>query len=179
MLNLFVVVLVAQLCPTLCNPMDCSLPGSSVHGILQARILERVAISFSMGSSWPRDWTPVPCIGRWILYHLSQQGSLSLFRYSIMAHQHKALWHGKTIFPIRPGSGSFVYCQHLSIAGSSYPRQLLAAGRFSLCPQGASSSAEEARHRDRKMRSCKGMAQMCPWFCYFWTGLALGSRPGR
>ena len=41
-------VLVAELCPTLCNPMDCSLPGSSVHGILQTRILEWVAISFSM-----------------------------------------------------------------------------------------------------------------------------------
>ena len=43
--------------PTLCDPVDCSLPGSSIHGILQARILERVAISFSRGSSWPRDWT--------------------------------------------------------------------------------------------------------------------------
>ena len=42
---------VAQLCPTLCNPMDCSLPGSSLHGILQARVLEWVAISFSRGSS--------------------------------------------------------------------------------------------------------------------------------
>ena len=40
-----------RLCLTLCNPMDCSLPGSSVHGILQARILEWVAISFSTGSS--------------------------------------------------------------------------------------------------------------------------------
>ena len=48
---------VAQLCPTLCNPMDCSLTGSSVHGIFQARVLERVAISFSMGSSQPRDRT--------------------------------------------------------------------------------------------------------------------------
>ena len=46
---------VAQSCPTLCNPMDYSLPGSSVHGILQARILEWVAISFSRGSSWPRN----------------------------------------------------------------------------------------------------------------------------
>ena len=44
-------VLVAQSCPTLCDPMDCSPPGSSVHGILQARILEWVAISFSRGSS--------------------------------------------------------------------------------------------------------------------------------
>ena len=40
---------VAQLCPTLCDPMDCSLPGSSVHGIFQARVLEAVAISFSSG----------------------------------------------------------------------------------------------------------------------------------
>ena len=46
-----------QLCPTLCDPMGCSLPGSSVHGILQARILEWIAISSSRGSSWPRDWT--------------------------------------------------------------------------------------------------------------------------
>ena len=46
-------VLVAQSCPTLWNPTDCSLPGSSVHGILQARILEWVAIPFSRGSFWP------------------------------------------------------------------------------------------------------------------------------
>ena len=45
---------VAQSCPTLCNPVDCNLPGSSIHGILQARILERVAISFSRGSSRTR-----------------------------------------------------------------------------------------------------------------------------
>jgi len=44
-------------CLTLCDLMDCSLPGSSIHEILQARILEWVAISFSKGSSWPRDWT--------------------------------------------------------------------------------------------------------------------------
>ena len=50
-------VLVAQSCLTLCDPMDCSLPGSSVHGILQARILQGVAISFSRGFSQPRDWT--------------------------------------------------------------------------------------------------------------------------
>ena len=48
-------VLVAQLCPTLCYPVDCSPPGSSVHGILQARILEWVAIPFSRGYSQPRS----------------------------------------------------------------------------------------------------------------------------
>ena len=50
---------VAQSCPTLCSPMDCSLPGSSVHGICQARVLEWIAISFSRGSSQPRDQTRV------------------------------------------------------------------------------------------------------------------------
>ena len=48
---------VTQSCPTLCNPMDYSLPGSSVHGIFQARVLEWVAISFSRWSSQPRHWT--------------------------------------------------------------------------------------------------------------------------
>ena len=54
-------VLVAQSYVTLCDPVDCSLPGSSVPGILQARILERVAVSFSRGSSQPRDQTWVSC----------------------------------------------------------------------------------------------------------------------
>ena len=53
---------VTQLCPTVCDPIDCSLPGSSVHGILQARILEWVAISFSRGSSQPRDITSISCL---------------------------------------------------------------------------------------------------------------------
>ena len=52
-------VKVGQLYPTLCNPMDCSLLGLSVHRILQARILEWVAIPFSRGSSQPKDWTQV------------------------------------------------------------------------------------------------------------------------
>ena len=50
---------VAQSCPTLCDPVDCSLLGSSVHGIFQARVLEWVAISFSRRSSQPRDWTRI------------------------------------------------------------------------------------------------------------------------
>ena len=54
-------VLVAQSCPTLCDPIDCSRPGSSVHGILQARILEWVAIPFSWGPSQPRDQARVSC----------------------------------------------------------------------------------------------------------------------
>ena len=53
---------VVSVCPTLWDPMDCSSPSSSVHGILQAGILEWEAISFSSGSSWPRGWTWVSCI---------------------------------------------------------------------------------------------------------------------
>ena len=57
--NPSVCVLVTQLCPTLCDPMDCSPPDSSVHGILQARILEQVAIPFSRGSFQPKNQTQV------------------------------------------------------------------------------------------------------------------------
>ena len=69
-----------QSCPTLCDPMDRSLPGSSVHGILQARKLERVAIPFSRGSFRPRDRTCVSyvsvfCIGRRVPYHKRHTGS--------------------------------------------------------------------------------------------------------
>ena len=55
-------VKVTQSCPILCSPMDYGPPGSSVHGILQARMLEWVAIPFSRGSYQPRDWTWVSCI---------------------------------------------------------------------------------------------------------------------
>ena len=60
-LKLWCVALVTQWCPTLCDPMDCNPPGSYVHEIFQARILEWVAISFSRGSSQPRDRTWVSC----------------------------------------------------------------------------------------------------------------------
>ena len=67
-----VLCLVAKLCPTLCNPRDCSPPDTSVHGIFQARIPEWVAILYSRGSSRPRDLTHVSCVsctGGRILYH--------------------------------------------------------------------------------------------------------------
>jgi len=62
----------AQLCLSLWDPMDCSPPGSSIHGISQARILEQVAVSFSRGSSYPRDQahiSRISCSGKRILYH--------------------------------------------------------------------------------------------------------------
>ena len=116
-----------QSCPTLCDPMGCSPPGSSVHrisqarilecslvyicmslshvwlfatpwtiahealsvhGISQTRILERVAISFSSGSSWPRDWTHISCIGKWILYRwATRQAFICVYIY-IYTHTH-------------------------------------------------------------------------------------------
>ena len=57
----FPAAVIAQSCLTLCNPLDCSLAGSSVYRILQARILEWVAISSFRGSSWPQDWTHGSC----------------------------------------------------------------------------------------------------------------------
>ena len=68
----FAVVELLRSVQLFCNSIDCSLPGSSVHRIFQARILEWVAVSFSRGSSQPRDRTlvsHVSCIGRWDLYH--------------------------------------------------------------------------------------------------------------
>ena len=72
-------VKVTQLCLTLCNPMDCSLPGASVRGILQARILEWVAIPFSGGSSQPRDWTQVSHIAGEFFTSLGYYGYLLFF----------------------------------------------------------------------------------------------------
>ena len=77
--NAYVQAKFLQLCPALCDPMDCTLPGSSVPRVLQARILEWVAMPSSRGSSRPRDQTHVSyvsCIGRQVLYHWSHLGSL-------------------------------------------------------------------------------------------------------
>ena len=71
-------VLVSQLCPTLCNPMDCSLPGSSVHGILQARILGYH--SLLQGIFPTKGLNPGLLHCRQILYHLSHQGSLLVMK---------------------------------------------------------------------------------------------------
>ena len=75
-----------QSCLILCDTMDCSPLGSSVHGIPQARILEWVAMSFSRGSSWPRDWTHVPCVsytGRQVLYHKHHLGNPLLYLFFV------------------------------------------------------------------------------------------------
>ena len=61
-LTLCACIQLLQSCPTLCKPVDCSPPGSAVHGILQARRLEWAAISFSRGSSQPRNQTHISCM---------------------------------------------------------------------------------------------------------------------
>ena len=79
----FTCCLVAKSCLTLCDPMDCRLPGSSDHGISQARILEWVAISSSWGSSQPRDRTHISYIGRQILYRWATRQT-ALLHYSTL-----------------------------------------------------------------------------------------------
>ena len=66
-----------QLCPTLCDPADCRLPGSFVHGVFQARILKRVAMPSSSRSLWPKDWNHISLLCLLSLLHW-QVGSLSL-----------------------------------------------------------------------------------------------------
>ena len=88
-------VLSLQLCLTLCNTMDCRPPGSSVLGILQARMLERVAISSSRGSFQPRDRAPisyVSCIDRWFLNHWYHLGSPCQLRGTCEDEKEAAGW---------------------------------------------------------------------------------------
>ena len=105
-------VLVAESCLTLCNPMDCSPPGFSVHGILQARILEWITIPFSRGSSQPRDQTWVSCTaGRLFtiqgnnlgIYH---QGSPK----NTGAGRHSLLWR---IFLIQGSNLGLLHCRQI------------------------------------------------------------------
>ena len=90
---------VAQSCPTLCDPIDFSLPGSSVHAILQARILERVAISFSTGSSQSRDRMQVSRIAGifftiWVTReaHILESWSIKLMLYTNRFHTSNRHW---------------------------------------------------------------------------------------
>ena len=88
-------LLVAQSCLTLCNPTDCSPPGSSVHGISRARILEWVAMPSSKGSSWPRDQTRVPCIvGRFLIVWATRETPQKVWRF-LKSSQWRRSFKGK------------------------------------------------------------------------------------
>ena len=104
---------VTQSCLTLCDPTDCSLHGSSIGVVFQARILKWVAIFYSRGSSWPRDRTCISCVscfGRWILYHWGAQG-------------HSRPWTGLfradvTLLTERPGHLCFIGGPPQPLSGS-------------------------------------------------------------
>ena len=92
------VCLVTQLCLTLWDFMDCNLPGSSVHGILQARILEWVTMHSSRGSFQPKDQTQGLLHCRWILCHLSHQGSSYIYIYTkCIFLKLKSIWTSYTL----------------------------------------------------------------------------------
>ena len=129
----------AQSCQTLCDPMDCSSPGSSVRGISQARILEWVAISFSRASSWPRDQSHVFRIFRRILYHWAtreapwKKGVCCVGRYTPACSEPDMSWAG--CFPPlpTPGPAQLQQCPlpfHLlpSISAGSQFGELLPSG---------------------------------------------------
>ena len=109
---------VAKSCPALCNPMDCSPPGSSVHGTSQERIRECVAISFSRGSSPPRNWTHISCIGRQISYHWATWEALKATENYLTIERNELLiqptaWMNLKITRLKEGG-------HLSLKQSIY-----------------------------------------------------------
>ena len=108
--SLKVKVLVAQSCPTPCNPMDFSPPDSSVYGILQARILEWTAISFSRGSSWPRDQTWVSCTaGRFFTIWATKEAlDSSLLVYKKVAVYYILILYTTTLLNLFINSNSFL-----------------------------------------------------------------------
>ena len=80
-------VLVTWSWPTLCNTMDCSPPDSSVHGVLQARILKWVAIPFSRGFSWPRDWTLIShTAGRFLTMWFTREAHILVTTVKFQCH---------------------------------------------------------------------------------------------
>ena len=113
-------ILVAQSCLTLCYHIDYSPPGSSVHGILQARILEWVAISFSRGSSWLRDRTWVSCItGRFFtIWATSESESRSVVPDSLQPHGLYSPWNSPAK---NTGEGIHSFLQGIFLTQGSNP----------------------------------------------------------
>ena len=108
-----------QSCPTLCNPMDCSPPGFSVHGTLQARMLEWAAISYSRRSFWSRDRTAVAyvsCAGRQVFFFLP------------LAPPKKSLWLGKCLQ--RRGEGNSITAY---LRKTSYQQQNCNYVKWGMC----------------------------------------------
>ena len=129
---LYMCLLVAQLYLTLCDPTDCSPPGSSVHGILQARILEWIAFSFSRGSSQPRDWTWVSCVADrfftfWATGKTFNTYVCVLVAYSYLTFQPRGLEPISLLYPWNSlGRNTGVGCQ--SLLQGIFPTQGLNLG---------------------------------------------------
>ena len=105
---------VTQSCLTFCDPMDCSLPGSSVHGILQARILEWVVISISRGSSRPRGPTQASCTeGRFFIIQATRE-ALEIGKTQVFF---PLLYSYCKNFPLSDTLNSFMSLLRLSFAG--------------------------------------------------------------
>ena len=130
--------LFAKTCMTLCNPMNYSMPGSSVHGFFQARILEWVAISLSRGSSLPRDGIHIFCLGRWILYHWamreafifsSVQFSRSVVSDSLRSHE------PQHTLPLCPSLTSGFHPNPCPISWWCHPTISSSVVPFSSCPR--------------------------------------------
>ena len=113
---LCVCVLVTQSCLTVFNPIDYSAPGSSVHGILQARILEWVAIPFSRGSSWHRNWTQVSCIaGKFLTIWATREIPISWLPgtwYTISCGMN-VVHHSYVLRPVCRKVYNFVFCSQV------------------------------------------------------------------
>ena len=128
--------LVAKSCSTLCDPMDSSLTGSSVHGISQIRILEWVAISFSRGSSQLRDQTCIFCISRWILYHWAIREAC--MNYAAAAAAAKSLQSCLTLCDPRdsspPGSPSLGFSRQEHWSGLPFPSPMRESEVTQSCP---------------------------------------------
>ena len=108
----------------LCDPMDCSLPGSPVHGLLQARILEWVAISYSRGSSWPRDQTHascVFCIDRWLLYHWATWEDSKYHREKQRMFYIADFLLKELLISSHAKDSNFVCCPHSFFFSNGYP----------------------------------------------------------
>ena len=86
-----------------CNPLDCSPPGFSVQGIVEARVLEWVAISFSRGSSQPKDWNSISCTGRQILYHWATGEAVYHYPHLLMETQNIQPALGESVPVLRLG----------------------------------------------------------------------------
>ena len=156
---------VTQSCPTLCYPMDGSLPGSSVHGISQATIQEWVAISFSRGSSWRKAWTRVFCV-------VLSQFSHAVVSDSLWLHRQE---HTRPPCPpptprVYSNSCPLSWWCHQTVSSSVIP--------FSSCLQSfpASGTFQMSEFFESVGQSIRVSASVLPmnvqdWFPLGWTGL--------